>query len=140
MASSGVRKDIWLERGFLETLRYAEDDEYTRWCKRHGYHVRYCAESVVIHSHNYTPAQAYQRSFGDAKALASSWPGHPDAFNWTRTVLLGWLSDLRHDLRFCLRTHRIREFPGSIRIRWRQRCGKLHGFRSGWAEYREHAA
>lgn len=136
MANSAVRKSIWKQRGFLETLQYAEDDEYTRWCKAHGYKVVYCPDAVVMHSHNYTPAEAYKRSFGDAKALAASWRGRRNDFNWPRTVLLGWINDLRHDLRFCLLNGRMRELPHAARIRWQQRHGRLHGFRQGWAAYR----
>jgi rhamnosyltransferase len=82
MVSSGIRKDLWALRGFSETLQYAEDDEYTRWAKSSGYKVVYRADSVVMHSHNYTPAEAYKRSFGDAKALAASWKSSPREFNW----------------------------------------------------------
>lgn len=137
MVSSGLRKDIWAKRGFLETLQYAEDDEYTRWARANGFNVVYCPDSVVMHSHNYTPAQAYKRSFGDARALAASWPGRPGQFNFLRTCLLGVLSDLRHDLRFCARERRVRELPHAARIRWQQRRGKLNGFREGWAHYRQ---
>lgn len=136
MVSSGIRKDIWRQRGFLEKLQYAEDDEYTRWARANGYKVLYCEDSVVMHSHNYTPAQAYKRSFGDAKALAASWAGKPGEFNFLRTQLFGCASDLRHDLKFCLRAGRLREFPHSAQIRWEQRRGKLDGFREGWAIYR----
>jgi rhamnosyltransferase len=136
MVSSGLRKDIWRERGFLEALQYAEDDDYTRWCKAQGYRVVYCPDSLVMHSHNYTPAQAYKRSFGDARALAASWPGAPSHFNWLRTVFLGWLSDIRHDLLFCARNQRLTELPDAARIRWQQRRGRLAGFREGWTAYR----
>ena len=137
MVSSGIRKDIWSKRGFLEKLQYAEDDEYTRWAKAQGYKVAYCPDSVVMHSHNYTSAQAYKRSFGDAKALAASWDGRPREFNFLRTRLLGSLSDLRHDLSFCLRYGRLRELPHAARIRWQQRRGRLDGFRDGWSVYRQ---
>ena len=137
MVSSGIRKDIWRQRGFLEKLQYAEDDEYTRWAKANGYKVVYCPASVVTHSHNYTPAQAYKRSFGDAKALAASWPGKPSEFNFLRTRLLGSLSDLRHDLKFCAKNGRLSEFPHAAKIRWEQRRGKLDGFREGWITYRQ---
>ena len=33
MVNSGIRKDVWARRGFLESLQYSEDDEYTRWCR-----------------------------------------------------------------------------------------------------------
>jgi rhamnosyltransferase len=137
MASSGLRKDVWAKRGFLEVLQYSEDDEYTRWCKEQGYAVSYCPESVVMHSHNYTPAQAYKRSFGEARALAAVWKGARNEFNWPRTVLLGFLNDARRDLRFCARRNRLSEWPHALWIRWQQRCGRLTGFRDGWGAYRQ---
>jgi len=134
MVSSGLRRDVWAQRGFREDLQYAEDDEYTRWCKSQGYQVVYVPESVVMHSHNYTPDQSYRRSLGDARAIGKAWTGSPDECTWLRTVALGWLSDARHDLRFCLRERRLSELAHSLRIRWHQRRGKLAGFRQGWKE------
>ncbi len=136
MVSSGIRKDIWARRGFLEKMQYSEDDEYTRWCRAQGYRVIYCPESVVMHSHNYTPAQAYTRSFGEAKALAAVWTRSPGKINWFRTVLVGWSKDIFGDLRFCARTSRMREFPHAARVRWHQRRGRLAGFKAGWEFYR----
>jgi rhamnosyltransferase len=139
MVSSGLRKDIWQKRGFLEKMQYSEDDEYTRWCRSQSYRVEYCPESVVMHSHNYTPEQAYKRSFGEARALAAVWDRNPGAVNWPRTVLLGWLNDLRRDVAFCVRKGRIIELPFAARIRWKQRCGRRRGFKDGWSYYREKA-
>lgn len=134
MVSSGLRREVWAQRGFREDLQYAEDDEYTRWCKGAGYGVAYVPESVVMHSHNYTPEQARRRSFGDARAIGKAWRGSPRKFNWLETVALGWLSDLRHDVKFCANTRRLGELPHAARVRWRQRTGKLAGFRQGWRE------
>ena len=134
MVSSGLRKEVWARRGFREDLQYAEDDEYTRWCKAQGHEVAYVPESVVMHSHNYTPEQARKRSFGDARAIGKAWSGAPGDFNWVKTVALGWLSDLRHDLNFCARTRRLGELPHAARVRWQQRSGRLAGFRRGWSE------
>ncbi|MEY2466177.1 MAG: hypothetical protein QOD03_698 [Verrucomicrobiota bacterium] len=136
MVSSGLRKDIWAKRGFLEKMQYSEDDEYTRWCRAQGYGVIYIPDSVVMHSHNYTPQQAYKRSFGEAKALAAVWEKNPSTINWQRTVFLGWLNDTRRDLKFCARTNRLTELPHAARIRWEQRRAKLDGFREGWKFYR----
>ncbi len=139
MASSGIRKDIWTRRGFDERMQYSEDDEYTRWCRVQGHRVVYAPDSVVMHSHNYTPAQAYKRSFGEARALAAVWPGRPEDFNWPRTVLLGWLNDARRDLLYCARTRRLPEWPHALRIRWEQRRARLTGFHLGWNDYRKSA-
>ena len=134
MVSSGVRKEVWAKRGFREDLQYAEDDEYTRWCKAQGYEVVYVPESVAMHSHNYTPEQARKRRFGDARAIGQAWSGGAGEFNWLKTVALGWLSDVRHDLRFCARHGRLREWPHAARVRWHERNGKLAGFRQGRSE------
>jgi len=140
MVSSGLRKDIWKRRGFLEKLQYSEDDEYTRWCRSQGFRVLYCPDSVVIHSHNYTPQQAYKRSFGEAKALAAVWTGSPSAISWPRTFLLGWINDVRRDFMYCARRGRLREFPHAARIRYEQRCARVTGFREGWKFYRANTA
>jgi rhamnosyltransferase len=129
LVSSGIRRDIWARRGFRESLQYSEDDEYTRWCRAQGHRITYCPESVVTHSHNYTPRQAYKRSFGEAWALGlmESAPAAPGAASGN--LLPGWLNDVRRDLGFCLRTRRLGEWPQSWGIRWSQRRGRRDGSR-----------
>jgi rhamnosyltransferase len=136
MVSSGLRKEIWARRGFCEKLQYSEDDEYTRWCRGQGFQVEYVPESVVIHSHNYTMAQAYKRIYGEAKALAAVWTRDPTEINWPHTFLLGWLNDVRRDFAYCARTGRVLEFPHAAGIRWQQRRARVEGFRDGWNFYR----
>ena len=77
MVSSGLRKDVWSRRGFREDLQYAEDDEYTRWCRAQGHAVVFLPESIVMHSHNYTPDQSYKRAYGDARAIGKVWKTPP---------------------------------------------------------------
>jgi rhamnosyltransferase len=137
MVSSGLRKDIWAQRGFLEKMQYSEDDEYTRWCRAEGYDVVYRPESVVMHSHNYTPDEAYRRGFGEGRALAAVWDGKRRDVHWTRCVLFGWVNDVRRDVQFCARHGRLGELGHALRIRWRQRQGKYAGFRDGWKYYRQ---
>lgn len=140
MVSSGLRKDVWSRRGFREDLQYAEDDEYTRWCRAEGFGVVYVPESIAMHSHNYSAEQARKRSIGDHRAIGKAWQGSPKDFNWLKTVAVGWLSDLRHDAAYCARHGRLTELPHSARIRWHQRTGKLVGFRQGWAEARRQSS
>ncbi len=135
MVSSGLRRDAWARRGFRETMQYSEDDEYTRWCRAEGYRIVYCPTSVVMHSHNYTPGQAYKRSFGEAWALAHVWRGSTAGFTMRRS-LLGWLGDIWGDLRYCASTARLSQWPRALGIRWRQRLGRLHGFQAGWRMHR----
>ena len=129
MVSSGIRRDIWERRGFLESMQYSEDDEYTRWCRSQGHRIVYCPESVVTHSHNYTPRQAYKRSFGEAWARSAMGiaPARPGA------LAPAWLNDVRQDLGFCLRHGRLHEWLQGWRIRWAPRRGRLAGFKPGAA-------
>jgi rhamnosyltransferase len=129
MVSSGLRREPWAHRGFRETLQYSEDDEYTRWCRSEGYEIRYCPSSIVMHSHNYSPRQAYKRSFGEAWALTGMRESRACTFR--RTVLLGWLRDALGDLRYCLRHGRLGQWGRALAIRWQQRLGRLHGFQAG---------
>ena len=131
MVNSGLRRDVWSRRGFIETLQYSEDDEYTRWCRAAGFEIRYVPESVVMHSHNYTPRQAFKRSFGEAWALAGVWKGSRESFS-LRRALSGWLRDVAGDFGFCLRHLRLMQWPTAVRVRWQQRLGRVHGFRAGW--------
>ena len=136
MFSSGLRKDVWAQRGFLESMQYSEDDEYTRWCRAAGYEVAYVPESVVMHSHNYTPRQAYKRSFGEAWALAAVFNGHPAELTHPVRLMMGWVADAKRDLAFCRRARRLHEWPRAVRIRWEQRLARRAGFKAGWAMHR----
>jgi rhamnosyltransferase len=133
MVSSGIRRDIWAQRGFVEALQYSEDDEYTRWCRSQGHRVVYCADSVVVHSHNYSPRQAYKRCFGEAWALYAMGAARPQDLIWLGAPALAWLNDVRRDLGFCLQTRRLHEWPQGCRIRWAQRRGKVDGGKAGAA-------
>jgi rhamnosyltransferase len=133
MVSSGIRRDIWTQRGFSETLQYSEDDEYTRWCRSQGYRIVYCADSVVMHSHNYSPRQAYKRCFGESWALATMGAAKSPHLRRFTAPVLGWCNDVRRDLGYCLHARRLHEWPASWRIRWAQRCGKIDGAKAGAA-------
>lgn len=134
MVSSGLRKDVWEPRRFREDIQYAEDDEYTRRCKAEGYEIRYMPGSVAIHSHNYTPGQSYKRAFGDARALGKALTDAETRKPWLKAVALGWVGDLRRDLRYCFENKRLAELPHAMGIRWQQRLGRYAGFLAGRAE------
>ena len=136
MVSSGLRRDAWSRRGFNENMQYSEDDEYTRWCVAMGYRVSYCPDSVVMHSHNYTPRQAYKRSFGEAWAHSAVCSGPERIAGTRRSLILGWVSDVVGDLSYCRRMNLMGQFSRAPGIRWQQRLGRLHGFRSGWQMHR----
>ncbi len=135
MVSSGLRREVWTRIGFNEAMQYSEDDDYTRRCRAAGHRIRYVPESVVMHSHNYTPRQAFKRSFGEAWALAGAVAERKNGFRPAR-VFGGWARDAAGDLGYALRRGRLGQWPGAVRIRWQQRLGSLHGYRAGWRMHR----
>jgi len=136
MVSSGIRKDVWAKRGFREDLQYAEDDEYTRWCVAQGFHIAYCADSVVVHSHNYTVKQAYKRAYGDGFASAAIHGGIvPGRAILGPKLLFQVLRDASRDWAWCRREARMNELPHAVHVRAAQRLGTAAGRRDGWQHY-----
>ncbi len=127
--------------GYETDLQYAEDDEWSRRLKDHGWGVAFADRSIAIHSHNYTLRQAYKRCHGDSFAAAATQPERrPKWSNWIYGVALPWLSDLRRDWAWCARAGRRREFGHCALVRLWQRCGKTVGFRRGWRHYHQRSA
>ncbi len=71
MASSAIRRSVWEARPFDEAIRYSED-VYWSWQRRQeGWRIAYAADSVAMHSHNYTVAEMRKRFAGEGKADAA---------------------------------------------------------------------
>lgn len=136
MVSCIVYRPAWEAQPFREDLQYAEDDEWSRRLKAHGWGVAYAEKSIAIHSHNYTLRQAYRRAHGDLFAIAASRPeSRPRARDWLFGFLLAWLADVRRDAVWCAREGRLAGLPHAGAVRAAQRYGKTAGFRAGWRHY-----
>jgi rhamnosyltransferase len=135
MANSVVNRTAWEEQPFREDLQYSEDDEWSRRLVAAGWQVPYAEQAAVVHSHNYTLAQAFRRCYGEAFALAALDTVDERTHNLFRTVLAGVASESIRDLRYCSRTGRLLEWPHAVTVRTAQRLGKLKGFQKGWAHY-----
>lgn len=135
MVSSAANRSAWLEHPFREDLQYAEDDEWSFRLKQNGWEVRYAEQSIVMHSHNYTVAQARKRSYGDSFAVAATSKSSPSDFGFLQSVVLAGTRDVIHDLVFCLRAGRLAEWPRSLAIRYAQRAGRRDGFLAGYKHF-----
>ena len=61
--SSAIRKDLLEKYPFDETLIMSEDQKWAKTIIQKGYKTIYEPKSIVIHSHNYTLKQTFQRYF-----------------------------------------------------------------------------
>jgi rhamnosyltransferase len=136
MANSVVNRAAWEQHPFREDLQYSEDDEWSRRLITQGWQIPYAEKAAVIHSHNYTLAQAFRRCYGEGFALAALKSVDEHTHNFPRTVLAGVARESYRDLLYFARTRRLTEWPRAVAVRIAQRLGKLKGFRRGWTHYR----
>ncbi len=133
MVSCIAYKPTWEEIPIREDLQYAEDDEWTRRLKAAGYEIILAENSVAIHSHNYTPAQAYKRAKGDAIAVAQAGNIPNVRRAWHRDVFLPAIKDTLRDFSYCRREGKLGELLHAYRVRYNQRLGRMHGYNEGQA-------
>ena len=136
MVSCIVKRSAWEQHPFREDLQYAEDDEWSRRLKTHGWEIAFAPDSVAIHSHNYTLREAYKRAYGDTFAgAATKSQVRLRPTDWVYGVAFAAMRDAAQDLAWCRRQRRLREWPHAVGVRLAQRLGKTIGFRKGWYHY-----
>ena len=96
-ANAAIRRDLWSSRPYDEKLSGLEDLEWATWAKEEGHRLSYIAEAEVIHTHDETPAQVYNRYRREAIALKRMRPHeHLGFIDFVRLVISNVASDLRH--------------------------------------------
>lgn len=127
MVSCIAPKSLGLTEPIREDLQYAEDDDWTRRLKAKGYAIEFVPESVVIHSHNYTPKEAYKRTKEDAYAIAHAGHAGNRPRAWFRDVLLMTVRDSITDTLFAIKEKSLSQISHNWKIRYQQRLGRTHG-------------
>lgn len=98
--SSAARRDLLLRHPFDESLIMSEDQQFARDLLLAGHEVVYAADSVVLHSHNYTFLGALRRYFDSAYSLTQIFQRH----DLSRSARMG-SSYLRREASMMLRRH-----------------------------------
>jgi len=131
MASSAIRRTVWEELPFSETLQYSEDIDWTWRIRQMGWTVKYQQFSRVYHSHNYTRKQFAKRHRGEGKAEAVifSWS------RWESTILryslLPFVRQIKSDFFYAIKHKEVRLLLSSPGYRFAQMIGRRKGFREG---------
>ncbi|MCQ3939217.1 MAG: glycosyltransferase family 2 protein [Chloroflexi bacterium] len=99
-ANAAIRKRLWEQHPYDETLTGLEDVEWGKWAKGQGYKIAYVAEAEIIHVHNETPRGVYNRYRREAMALRKIYPeAHFNFYDFLRLTITNILSDLWHAAR-----------------------------------------
>ena len=74
--NAAVRRNLWLNQKFDESLPGLEDVDWARKAQKIGYQVYYSADAAVFHYHDETLKQVYRRSLREATAVKRMFPAY----------------------------------------------------------------
>lgn len=99
-ANAAIRKSLWGQNPYDETLTGLEDLAWAKWAKEQGHDTAYVAEAEVIHVHNETPRGVFNRYRREAMAFKRIYPeSHFNVYDFVRLTTTNILSDLWHAAR-----------------------------------------
>ncbi len=126
-ANCAIRRELWEQRPYDETLPALEDLAWARWVFEGGLAVAYSAEAEIIHVHNETWQGVYNRYRREGMAFKQIYP--QETFRWmdfwrllTGNVLSDWREAARQGVF-------ARHALDILRFRWNQFRGTYHGYR-----------
>lgn len=131
MASSAIRRSVWEEMPFREEIQYSEDIDWTWRARQAGYTIRYAAESVVEHSHNYTLRQFHKRQFGEGKADAQIFEWQSWERSLLRYSLLPFARQVVSDMKWGVTSGHPGALLHTVPLRAAQMLGRRKGFVEG---------
>ncbi len=99
-ANAAIRRELWVQQAYDEELPGLEDLAWASWAVDQGLSLAYSAEAEVIHVHDESPQQVYNRYRREAMALKRIRPAETfRLLDFVRLVLSNVLSDARHAAR-----------------------------------------
>jgi rhamnosyltransferase len=99
-ANAAIRKSLWEQNPYDETLTGLEDLAWAKWAREQGLAIAYVSEAEIIHVHNETPRGVYNRYRREAMALRRIYPeAHFNFYDFVRLTITNILSDLWHAAR-----------------------------------------
>ena len=96
-ANAAIRKSLWGENPYDETLTGLEDLAWAKWATEQGYGIAYVAEAEITHVHNEKPHGVFNRYRREAMAFKKIYPeSHFNVYDFIRLTTSNILSDLWH--------------------------------------------
>lgn len=99
-ANAAIRKSLWEQHPYDETLSGLEDLAWAKWAREQGYAISYSAEAEIVHIHQETPRGVLNRYRREAMAFRTIYPeAHFNFYDFARLTFMNILSDLWHAAR-----------------------------------------
>jgi rhamnosyltransferase len=126
-ANVAIRRAVWCENPYDETLTGLEDLAWAKRVQNTGYSISYVASAVVIHKHDETPHGVYNRYRREAMAFKRIFPeSHFNIYDLIRLTGSNIASDLFHAAR---QREVWRHFKSILWFRCMQFFGTYQGYR-----------
>lgn len=126
-ANAAIRRKLWEEHPYDETLSGLEDLAWAKWVVEQGYYLAYVAEAEVIHVHHETPDAVYNRYRREAMAFKRIFPHERFGLrDLIRLFLVNSASDLWHARQEGVFFRHMAEI---VWFRWMQFWGTYQGYR-----------
>jgi glycosyltransferase involved in cell wall biosynthesis len=130
-ANSAIRRSLWEEHPYSESIPALEDLAWARWAFEKGWAISYAAEAEVIHLHQETWKSVFNRYRREGMAFKQIYPQE----NFRIGDLLGaFNSNALNDLRAARQQGVLsRQWSNVLHFRWNQFWGTYQGYRQGGA-------
>jgi len=126
-ANAAIRRSLWEANLYDETLTGLEDISWARRAIEAGYAIAYSAEAEIIHAHDETPRQVYNRYRREAMAFKRIYPHERFGLrDLVRLVNSNIASDFWHAAR---QKQLSVSWSSILWFRWMQFWGTYQGYR-----------
>lgn len=126
-ANAAIRKNLWHQHTYNESLPGLEDLEWAKWAFDHGYKIAYVAEAEIVHVHNESWRGISNRYRREAMAFKMIYPN--EQFNLI-DLFKAFFSNAKNDLTIANKDKIIKKVWKSILgFRWNQFYGTYLGYR-----------
>jgi rhamnosyltransferase len=134
-ANAAIRKSLWLQHPYDETLTGLEDLAWAKWAQSQGHRLAYAAHAEVVHIHQETPRRVYDRYRREAMAFKRIFPeAHFNIYDCLRLTA----SNILHDVAQAARERVLGRSAASIGwFRAAQFWGTYQGYRHSSAVTQE---
>jgi D-arabinose 1-dehydrogenase-like Zn-dependent alcohol dehydrogenase/glycosyltransferase involved in cell wall biosynthesis len=112
--NAAIRKDLWLDQPFDETLTGLEDIDWARKIQQKEYRVYYAADSAVYHIHEESLRQVYRRMFREGVGYRRIFPGFRfDKVDLLKGLVYGIAADALYGVRRRKALRKIVQIPST---------------------------
>ncbi|MDX1436011.1 MAG: glycosyltransferase family 2 protein [Anaerolineales bacterium] len=99
-ANSAIRRELWQQQQYDETLTGLEDLAWAKWAMDQGRRIAYVAEAEIVHLHDESPRKVYNRFRREAMAFKRIYPEEKfSLWDFLRLTTSNIVSDIGHAAR-----------------------------------------